>query len=54
MPNQAKDDRPKIHVNARGGMYVKADDLLRSSKVRTIIEKMTNRSGRKLAPPVKK
>ena len=47
MSNEVRHDRPKIHVNARGGMYVKADDLLRSSKVRAIIDKMAEHSNKK-------
>ena len=40
MSKEARPERPKIYVNARGGLYVKADELLRSEKARSIIEKM--------------
>lgn len=40
MSKEARPERPKIYVNARGGLYVKADELLRSEKARAIIEKM--------------
>ena len=40
MSKEAMSDRPKIHVNARGGLYVKAEELLRSKKARAIIDKM--------------
>ena len=40
MSKEAMPERPKIYVNARGGLYVKADELLRSKKARAIIDKM--------------
>lgn len=40
MAKEASSDRPKIHVTPRGGLYVKADELLRSKKARAIIDKM--------------
>ena len=40
MSKESASDRPKIYVNARGGLYVKADELLRSKKVRRLIDKM--------------
>ena len=40
MSKESASDRPKIYVNARGGLYVKADELLRSKKVRHLIDEM--------------
>ena len=40
MSKESLSDRPKIHVTPRGGLYVKADELLRSKKARAIIDKM--------------
>ncbi len=39
MSNEAKRDKPEIHVNARGGLYVKTDELLRSAKARELLDK---------------
>ena len=40
MSKESPSDRPKIHVRTpRGGLYVKADELLRSKKARAIIDK---------------
>ena len=40
MSKEAMPERPRIYVNARGGLYVKADELLRSKKVRHLIDEM--------------
>ena len=44
MSKESLSDRPKIYANARGGLYVKADELLRSKKARAIIDKMAKLS----------
>lgn len=33
-------DRPPIYVTAKGGLYVKADELLRSKRARAVIDQM--------------
>ncbi len=40
MSKEEKSDRPKIYVSIRGGLSVKADELLQSKKVRAIIDEM--------------
>ena len=40
MSKEVMPERPKIYVNARGGLYVKADELLRGKKARAIIDEM--------------
>lgn len=39
MPKEERVDKPEIHVNARGGLYVKTDELLRSAKARELLDK---------------
>ena len=34
------EDRPPIYVTAKGGLYVKADELLRSKRARAVIDQM--------------
>lgn len=34
------EDRPPIYVTAKGGLYVKADELLRSKRARVVIDQM--------------
>ena len=46
MSKEMKSDKPEIHVNARGGLYVKADELLRSAKARELLDKAA-----KILPP---
>lgn len=36
----ANEDRPPIYVTAKGGLYVKADELLRSKRARAVIDQM--------------
>ena len=33
-------ERPRVYVTRKGGLYVKADELLRSRRARAVIEKM--------------
>lgn len=40
MSNHELEGRPKIYVTSRGARYVKADEVLRRSKVRKAIKKM--------------
>ena len=34
------EDRPPIYVTAKGGLYVKADELLKSKRARAVIDQM--------------
>ena len=40
MSKNTSEEGPKIYVTSRGARYVKADEVLKSSKVRKAIEKM--------------
>ena len=34
------EDRPPIYVTAKGGLYVKSDELLKSKRARAVIDQM--------------
>ena len=34
------EDRPPIYVTAKGRLYIKADELLRSKRARAVIDRM--------------
>ena len=46
MSKESLPDRPKIYVTPKGGLYVKAEELLRSKRAQAIIEKMAELSPR--------
>ena len=53
MSKEEGPERPKVYVNANGGLYVKADELLRSKKARAIIEKMAKLPLKQMPTPPK-
>ena len=42
MAEEPLSERPKTYVTRRGGLYVKAEELLHSRKARAIIDKMAS------------
>ena len=52
MAEESSSERPKTYVTRRGGLYVKADELLRSKRARDIIDKMADLSRRSTQPKV--
>lgn len=44
MADESLSERPKIYVTRRGGLYVKAGELLHSKRARAIIDKMASLS----------
>ncbi len=50
MPKKSPADKPTVYVTEKGGLYVKADELLRSNTVREQIDSMARIPVKKSSP----